>query len=316
MIRHDSWSVRVTDLSFQEGNGRLVEPLGDGMPVGAPWSRDENAAAIDDYLDMLVKELRGERYSKAEHSRRLREAIPNRSRESVELKHPNISQALIDLGQPYIDGYKPRSHYQQSLRDVIAERLEARPMVAEILKLEATRAPTKGSAAKRDVFEPAPNRPLNAPRQTREVPTRRAPRALRVDWVAREASNSALGASGETFVCDVEHRRLWSSGNRRLAERIEQVSVTQGDGLGYDIHSFEADGRDRLIEVKTTRSGRCSPFFLSSSEIDASARLNGVYHLYRVFSFESNARIFVLSGALRAHDGLLLAPVVYRAAFA
>lgn len=49
-----------------------------------------------------------------------------------------------------------------------------------------------------------------------------------------------------------EQHRLTQAGQEKLAERVEQVAVTQGGGLGFDIHSFETNGRDRLIEVKTT----------------------------------------------------------------
>ena len=41
----------------------------------------------------------------------------------------------------------------------------------------------------------------------------------------------------------------------RLAARVDRVSETRGDGLGYDVLSFETSGRERLIEVKTTNYG-------------------------------------------------------------
>ncbi len=41
---------------------------------------------------------------------------------------------------------------------------------------------------------------------------------------------------------------------------IEHVSRTQGDGPGYDIVLFETDGRERMIEVKTTAFDAMTPF--------------------------------------------------------
>ena len=42
---------------------------------------------------------------------------------AVELKHQNISAVLIELGYPYIDGYKPRYNFQKLLYEVIEDRL-------------------------------------------------------------------------------------------------------------------------------------------------------------------------------------------------
>ena len=36
-----------------------------------------------------------------------------------------------------------------------------------------------------------------------------------------------------------------------------------GDGAGYDILSFETDGTERFLEVKTTVGYERTPFFIS-----------------------------------------------------
>nr|MDP9179550.1 DUF3883 domain-containing protein [Gemmatimonadota bacterium] len=64
------------------------------------------------------------------------------------------------------------------------------------------------------------------------------------------------------------------------------------------IHSFEAGGRDRLIEVKTTAYGKQTPFFVSRNEVAVSGERDGQYHIYRLFEFRDNARLYTLSGAL------------------
>jgi hypothetical protein len=80
------------------------------------------------------------------------------------------------------------------------------------------------------------------------------------NYLEIEARNRSLGRAGEELVVRFEHERLWAAGKRKLAERIDHVAVSQGDGLGYDILSFETDGRERLIEVKTTRFGPLTRF--------------------------------------------------------
>ena len=72
------------------------------------WSREENEAIVADYLAMLELELAGIPFNKAERNRQLQKILNHRNNSSVELKHQNISAALITLGYPYVDGYKPR----------------------------------------------------------------------------------------------------------------------------------------------------------------------------------------------------------------
>lgn len=71
------------------------------------WSHEEVEATVSDYLEMLAMELRGEPSNKAAHNRNLQKLLSNSTKAAIELKHQNISAVLIDLGYPYIDGYKP-----------------------------------------------------------------------------------------------------------------------------------------------------------------------------------------------------------------
>lgn len=142
----------------------------------------------------------------------------------------------------------------------------------------------------------------------------REPRARAADFDAIEAHNRSLGAAGEFAVLKFEHRRLWKAGKRALAERIEHVAKTRGDGLGYDILSFEESGRERLVEVKTTRRAQLTPFFLTRNEVEVSAVRADVFHLYRLFRFERDPKLFILNGALR--ETCRLDPTAYRAGVA
>jgi len=119
-----------------------------------------------------------------------------------------------------------------------------------------------------------------------------------VDYLALESRNRSLGQAGEELVLRIEAERLHSLGQRRLADRIEHVARTKGDGLGYDVHSFEANGRDRLIEVKTTRYGKRTPFYVTRNELACSQARVEEYRLYRVFRFREGPRVFELAGRL------------------
>jgi hypothetical protein len=276
------------------------------------WSREEVAATVADYFQMLNKELRGESYSKREHNRRLQTLLNNRSAGAVEFKHANISAVLIEVGFPYIDGYKPRRNYQELLREEVVARLEHDVDLAEAART-AVDAPVPVLPSPSSIvglFVPPPVREAaSGAVYERPDPAPAAPR--RINYLEREARNAALGLAGEAFVLDIEHRRLWEAGRRRLAERIEHVSKTQGDGLGYDIASFEEDGRQRLVEVKTTAFGSMTPFFSSSREVAVSETRSADFHLYRVFKFRESPRIFALQGSLR--QNVILDAVSYRA---
>jgi hypothetical protein len=276
------------------------------------WSPAEVAATVADYFAMLEHELRGEAYNKKEHNRVLQQLLRARSAGAVEFKHANISAVLIELGFPYIDGYKPRSNYQELLKDEVASRLQRDASVtsaaAVVVEASAETVPAVLSLA--DVVVPAPVRERERNRSyERRVPQRTL--SIGVDYLAREAQNASLGRAGEEFALNVEHRRLWEAGLHQFAERIEHVSRTQGDGLGYDIVSFESNGQERLIEVKTTSFGAMTPFFASKREVAVSEERSRYFHLYRVFKFRESPQVFFLPGSLR--ESCDLDPLQYRA---
>jgi hypothetical protein len=132
-----------------------------------------------------------------------------------------------------------------------------------------------------------------------ERPAARVARLPR-NYLEIEARNRSLGLAGEELVFRFERERLRLAGEHNLADQVEHVARTQGDGLGYDIRSFEVDGRDRLIEVKTTRFGALTPFFASRSEVEFSEERRDDYQLYRLFSFRAEPRLFTLAGSLRS----------------
>jgi hypothetical protein len=80
--------------------------------------------------------------------------------------------------------------------------------------------------------------------------------------------------------------------------------VSQGDGLGYDILSFDADGRERFVEVKTTAFGRETPFFVTRNELEVSRQFATQYRVSRLFSFRRVPMLFELNGALDASCSL------------
>jgi hypothetical protein len=277
--------------------------------AGIDWSRPEVEAIVADYLQMLTLELTGQRFNKTERRRKLQQKLSGRSEGSIEFKHGNISAAMIALGFPYVVGYQPRSNYQQLLVEVLAAQVNAKPVLDE-----AALAAVQQPAVIPDAYDFASVK-AQAPRieVIARSPTPPAFNAMKRDYLEREALNRSLGLAGEEFVVQFEHWRLIQLGKPELAERVDHVSKTLGDGLGYDVLSFESNGKERLIEVKTTTFGRDTPFFVSRGELALSKAAVDQFHLYRLFQFRKAPKIFDLHGALDKH--CLLDPVSYRASF-
>ncbi|KQS53901.1 hypothetical protein ASG17_13150 [Brevundimonas sp. Leaf363] len=82
--------------------------------------------------------------------------------------------------------------------------------------------------------------------------------------------NRALGLLGEEHVFHHERARLIAADRSDLARKIEWTSQERGDGAGYDIRSFDPSGAERLIEVKATRGGPTTPFYLTRTEREVS----------------------------------------------
>jgi hypothetical protein len=86
---------------------------------------------------MLDQELRDTPFNKSDARRRLRERLDERSEGAIERKHQNISAILIELGFPYVRGYKPLSNYQRLLYEVVRERLLGAPALAAVTRARA-----------------------------------------------------------------------------------------------------------------------------------------------------------------------------------
>jgi hypothetical protein len=276
------------------------------------WSREEVEAIVADYLKMLTLELAGQSYNKTEHRKILQSKLNGRSDASIEFKHCNVSAAMIDLGFPYIRGYQPRSNYQ-ALLGLVAEEQVSGAASLDHAAMAAAQQPaiTPTQTDFKKVKTTAPSK--HDQRKLSEPGNSLLFKALKRDYLEREAKNRSLGLAGEEFIVLFEHWRLIELGQHRLADKVEHVSQSKGDGLGYDVLSFESDGKERLIEVKTTTFGRDTPFFVSRGELALSHGAKDQFHLYRLFEFRKSPKLFDLPGALDQH--CVLDPVTYRASF-
>ncbi len=281
------------------------------VPSLSSWSRQEVEATVRDYFDMLASELRGGPYNKAARNRALRARLDDRSHGAVERKHQNISAVLIELGFPYINGYKPLGNVQNLLRDVVPKHLSS---LEDLVVADVTALQDRFTVV--DVLGIGVDPPVPASGSVGEgsidyvVSSQPGPP---INYLQIEALNRSLGDAGEALVMEFERARLLGEGKDRLARNVEHVSKTVGDHAGFDIRSYEVSGQDRFIEVKTTRYGKQTPFYISAGEVRFSEANANAYHLYRLFEFRQSPRLFQLPGDVGRH--VQLQAINYRANF-
>lgn len=264
--------------------------MADDEKIGKPWSDEELDAIVSDYFAMLTAELSGQSYVKSHHSAALMAEI-GRTHRSVEFKHQNISAVMEELGLPWIQGYKPKRNYQNAIFDAIDRCLSAR----QFGLLEMALAQPGQDMAAPDIFVDAPSLEdrIERPPQLEKL-------VRKFDPVERDFRNRKLGKAGEEFVVRLERKTLIGVGRDDLADKVRWVADLDGDGAGYDVRSFNAEGEERLIEVKTTNGAGKTPFYLSRNEHETAELRPDAWRLYRVHRFAQRPTIFALSPPLAA----------------
>jgi len=101
--------------------------------------------------------------------------------------------------------------------------------------------------------------------------------------------NKRIGDLGEIWVLKYEKDFLEKNGKSILAEKVIHSSKNNGDGLGYDILSYDLNGEKKYIEVKTTKGKKNTAFYVSRNELERSKIEKDNYFLYRVYEFDEEA---------------------------
>lgn len=261
--------------------------------TGQPWTTAEIELTVAAYLRMLEMQVAGQHFTKAQVVRQLQQLMPARNSRAIEAKFQNISAVLEEAGIAWIDGYKPLAHYQQALKERLLDMVDRRSSVRESIAAyenSALVAPSSRSRATEDVLVPIPSSSAAERRRSAVLLTGGRISALH-DFRARK-----LGDAGERWVVELEREGLRRASRADLAGQVTWASRELGDGLGYDVASFRPDGRERLIEVKTTNYGPRTPFYITRWEVAVSRDRANDYSLYRVHGFARDPRIYVLDG--------------------
>ncbi|PWJ53887.1 uncharacterized protein DUF3883 [Dyadobacter jejuensis] len=118
------------------------------------------------------------------------------------------------------------------------------------------------------------------------------------NYIDNEKENKRIGDLGELLVLQHEQEKLKSLG---IKKSPEHKSKSEGDGLGYDILSYDEGGQEIFIEVKTTSYSSDTPFFITRNELVCSMQDSNKFFLYRLYDFDdtdNKAKYFKRQGDL------------------
>ena len=275
--------------------------------TGTPWSNEEIDIIVEDYFNMLHKELRGQKFRKSDHNRRV-QSRTGRSKGSVEYKYQNISAVLNILGCPRIDGYLPAKNIQKALIPGVERYLDNFKWESWIDTSLLDRVKKTSSTDIADEIQILQQIPI----PSKKPSSREVTRLIRkFDPAARDARIREIGMLGEQRVFHSEQTRLKNDGRKDLASKVRWVSREDGDGAGYDIRSFTSTGQELFLEVKTTIGSEQTPFFISANEVEFSEEHPEHSRIFRVFDLPKVPRAFILRPPLE--NDLILTPKNFRA---
>lgn len=117
--------------------------------------------------------------------------------------------------------------------------------------------------------------------------------ARKVDFASLNSEHSLLGAAGENFAVEWERNRLRDLNvTYNILDEVIHVSRKYGDGSGYDILSRKGTEFEILyIEVKTTKGGLDTPFYMSENEKLFMEIYKENTLIYRVYNYNQDTNV-------------------------
>lgn len=114
-----------------------------------------------------------------------------------------------------------------------------------------------------------------------------------IDYSEQQKRNQETGDIGEKIVLanEIDKARKWGL-SEDLVSQIRRVSL-ESDDYGFDILSFDQNGKEHYIEVKTTKASSNSlSFVLTQNELDHARKYGSAYSIVMVFDVAQNPRIW------------------------
>ena len=116
-----------------------------------------------------------------------------------------------------------------------------------------------------------------------------------INYSEQQAISQKNGDRGEELVLrnEIEKIKQWGLPDEILS-RVRRVSL-ESDDYGFDILSFDKDGNERYLEVKTTKSnGKNFSFILTKNEFEQAKKYGNKYSFVIVFDILNNPHIWYM----------------------
>jgi hypothetical protein len=152
--------------------------------------------------------------------------------------------------------------------------------------------------------------------QTNEFPEskgKKKNKGTKIDYSNRSKKFKRIGDRGEQIVLRAERQFLKKNGKKNLADLVDQISE-RDDSVGYDIKSYELDGTEKLIEVKSTlRKIGKSNVFLSANELQVAENEKN-YYFYIIYEVGTKRpKIWKVKGSDLLNDSnIVKEPILYK----
>src|SRR5665213_273224 len=160
----------------------------------------------------------------------------------VNFKSNSIVQGFINLRQERLDALKQQYGSVESfLSDFVDDASIEIPLSDEPLYVNLDGMTDPEIITNPQILLP---QELSLAKSARRTP-------YKIDNLERSRKNAITGSKGEALTMLQEKSRLMKQGREDLAKKVERVSLVD-DTLGFDVLSFEENGQERYIEVKTS----------------------------------------------------------------
>lgn len=169
------------------------------------------------------------------------------------------------------------------------------------------------------ITEPADEIELNITKSSDFANTRRVKSEIirvkgDIDYSEQQRISQKIGDRGEELVLrnEIEKLKTWGFSDDVLS-KVRRVSL-ESDDYGYDILTFDKDGREVYLEVKTTKVNRTDfSFIITRNELEHAKIFGDHYSIVIVYDVLNNPRMWYMGNPfVEEPSKIKITPTQYR----
>lgn len=143
-----------------------------------------------------------------------------------------------------------------------------------------------------------------------EISRKNSYRSRETDYERINRNKKDIGNRGEDAILKNEINKLKNLGLNELAE---QVCICDNDALGYDINSFDENGNEIHIEVKTNSNNKSYlDFYITDNELKHLIEEDN-YYIYYLYNIKGKPKCHIINKKdILAKQDEFFQPVIYK----